>query len=157
MDPTHLNSDPVQKTDPVCGMVVKHNSPHKHVWESHEYWFCSAGCRAKFLYNPKQYVVLPRSSPMPAKLTSANAKSSSGKYTCPMHPEIVKDGPGNCPICGMALSPLPELQKSLAPSMQMRRILPHVAHDFLHGGENGLMNHGHPRLQILMHHDVSRC
>jgi YHS domain-containing protein len=102
-------------------MVVKHNSPHKHVWESHEYWFCSAGCRTKFVSNPKQYVALPGSTPMPAKLTSANAKTSSGKYTCPMHPEIVKDGPGSCPICGMALEPV-MVESSAEPSAELREL-----------------------------------
>ena len=27
------------------------------------------------------------------------------EYTCPMHPQIVRAEPGNCPICGMALEP----------------------------------------------------
>ena len=27
-------------------------------------------------------------------------------YTCPMHPQIRQDGPGNCPICGMTLEPV---------------------------------------------------
>jgi P-type Cu+ transporter len=30
----------------------------------------------------------------------------AGQYTCPMHPQIVRDGPGTCPICGMALEPV---------------------------------------------------
>ena len=40
-------------------------------------------------------------------VTSASAPVSPGTiYTCPMHPQIRKAGPGNCPICGMALEPL---------------------------------------------------
>jgi hypothetical protein len=35
----------------------------------------------------------------PASTTPAATKS----YTCPMHPEVVKSAPGNCPKCGMAL------------------------------------------------------
>ncbi len=35
----------------------------------------------------------------------AGGKTGGGGYTCPMHPEIVRDSPGNCPICGMALEP----------------------------------------------------
>ena len=41
--------------------------------------------------------------------TPSDAAAASG-YTCPMHPEIRQDRPGNCPLCGMALEPLmPEL------------------------------------------------
>ena len=41
--------------------------------------------------------------------TPSDAAATSG-YTCPMHPEIRQDRPGNCPLCGMALEPLmPEL------------------------------------------------
>ena len=29
------------------------------------------------------------------------------RYTCPMHPEIVRDAPGDCPKCGMTLVPMP--------------------------------------------------
>lgn len=46
-------------------------------------------------------------------IISCNGRGSSGKeqkmeadkqlYTCPMHPEVIKDKPGNCPICGMKL------------------------------------------------------
>ncbi len=42
-------------------------------------------------------------SPEPG--TTARATSGAAVYTCPMHPEIVRDKPGNCPICGMALEP----------------------------------------------------
>ena len=38
--------------------------------------------------------------------TSPVSKVESSSYTCPMHPEIVSDRPGSCPICGMALEPL---------------------------------------------------
>lgn len=36
----------------------------------------------------------------------AAAKEEATKYTCPMHPQIVKDAPGSCPICGMDLVPM---------------------------------------------------
>jgi Cu(I)/Ag(I) efflux system membrane fusion protein len=32
--------------------------------------------------------------------------AEAGKYTCPMHPQIVNEGPGSCPICGMDLVPV---------------------------------------------------
>jgi len=82
-------------TDPVCGMAVdpataKASAEHDHV----RYHFCSLGCRDKFLADPGKYLT-PR-APEPA----------DGIYTCPMHPQIRHQGPGFCPICGMALEPL---------------------------------------------------
>ena len=85
-------------TDPVCGMSVDpakttHHADH----DSHSYHFCSAGCRSKFVAAPETYLGdKPRSEPeaLPGAV-----------WTCPMHPEIREDGPGTCPICGMALEP----------------------------------------------------
>jgi Cu+-exporting ATPase len=59
--------------------------------------FCSAGCQAKFSANPQRYA-----QPEPA----IAAGSTGGIYTCPMHPEVQRVGPGNCPKCGMALEPM---------------------------------------------------
>ncbi|PJI87225.1 copper-translocating P-type ATPase [Sphingomonas koreensis] len=84
--------------DPVCGMAVdpavtSHHASH----EGHDYRFCSSGCRAKFLADPGHYLGdNPRQSVPAAPGTI---------YTCPMHPEIRRDQPGACPICGMALEP----------------------------------------------------
>src|SRR5262249_3503045 len=61
----------------------------------HTYYFCSAGCRAKFLNDPQKY--LGRREPEPV--------AEGTTYTCPMHPQIRQVGPGLCPICGMALEP----------------------------------------------------
>ena len=85
--------------DPVCGMTVdpataKHKADHK----GHAYYFCSAGCRTKFMATPAKYL---DASPMAAAPVAAGTI-----YTCPMHPEIRQVGPGSCPICGMALEPL---------------------------------------------------
>jgi Cu+-exporting ATPase len=84
--------------DPVCGMTVDpHTARHRHSHNGRPYYFCSAGCREKFVANPTQYLELePRiAEPVPAGTI----------YTCPMHPEIRRPGPGSCPICGMALEP----------------------------------------------------
>ena len=35
-----------------------------------------------------------------------DVKQEFQKYTCPMHPQIIQDSPGNCPLCGMTLVPL---------------------------------------------------
>ncbi len=90
-----------QATDPVCGMKVdpqsaKASFEHGGV----TYYFCCDGCRTRFQADPAKY--LAKSAP-PA--TDAGAKTH-GTSTCPMHPEIVQDGPGSCPKCGMALVPL---------------------------------------------------
>jgi Cu+-exporting ATPase len=83
--------------------------PAKTKWTSehagHTYYFCGKGCKAKFDADPSRYVkgsgmeVLDPRSPIPDPLTG-------GRWTCPMHPEIIRDGPGSCPICGMALEPM---------------------------------------------------
>ncbi|HEY8375092.1 MAG TPA: heavy metal translocating P-type ATPase [Nannocystis sp.] len=82
--------------DPVCGMVVRDDSRHRAEHRGRTYYFCSARCREKFVSEPDRYVGTPPASP-PAP--------QAGAYTCPMHPEVVRDGPGSCPICGMALEP----------------------------------------------------
>ena len=88
----------VEAEDPVCGMKVacataKHMA--KHAGE--RFYFCSAGCHGKFEAAPETYLGdRPEPEPMP----------EGTLYTCPMDPEIVQEGPGDCPICGMALEPM---------------------------------------------------
>jgi Cu+-exporting ATPase len=77
--------------------VDPQRTPHRHVIDRHSYYFCSAGCRAKFAADPTKYLQ-PKPAPAPAP--------DSALYTCPMHPEVRQIGPGSCPICGMALEPL---------------------------------------------------
>jgi Cu+-exporting ATPase len=90
---------PGKSLDPVCGMTVDpqttaHHADHAGV----AFHFCSAGCRTKFLADPEKYL-----APRPAK--PAQPPRAGVIYTCPMHPQIRQDGPGSCPICGMALEP----------------------------------------------------
>lgn len=90
--------DYLTATDPVCGMKVDRASARhflRHQGEKH--YFCSEGCLKKFEAEPDRYAS-GRPAPAPAP--------KGTKYTCPMHPEIVRDGPGDCPICGMALEPM---------------------------------------------------
>ncbi len=83
--------------DPVCGMTVDPaTSAHKATHESTTYFFCSAGCRTKFVADPEKYL---GDRPEPAPVIPGAI------YTCPMHPEVRQEGPGSCPICGMALEP----------------------------------------------------
>ncbi|HET9692978.1 MAG TPA: heavy metal-binding domain-containing protein, partial [Steroidobacteraceae bacterium] len=84
--------------DPVCGMNVQADSPHHATHEGRNYLFCSAGCRTKFVADPARYL-------KPAVAVVEKAPIGT-QYTCPMHPEVVRDAPGNCPICGMALEPM---------------------------------------------------
>jgi Cu+-exporting ATPase len=86
-------------------MKVTEASPHKAEHGGRTYLFCSAGCRAEFIADPARYTAAPSSSPVEAG--SADSPAADGTtYTCPMHPEIRQDHPGNCPKCGMALEPL---------------------------------------------------
>src|SRR5450755_2953456 len=83
--------------DPVCGMSVDPaTSKHQFDHGGQTYHFCSAGCRTKFAADPKTYL---------DKTTPKTAAAEGTIYTCPMHPQIRQAGPGNCPICGMALEP----------------------------------------------------
>lgn len=82
--------------DPVCGMEVDLRTA-KNAAEANEktYYFCSEGCKTEFVANPGTYIAgMPK-----APVTEGTV------YTCPMHPQIRQNGPGNCPICGMALEP----------------------------------------------------
>ncbi|TPI42601.1 heavy metal translocating P-type ATPase [Mesorhizobium sp. B3-1-9] len=85
-------------TDPVCGMNVDRASAKHFVrHEGQGFYFCSAGYKGKFEAEPAKYLAgRPEPQPMP----------KGTQYTCPMHPEIVRDKPGSCPICGMALEPM---------------------------------------------------
>jgi Cu+-exporting ATPase len=85
--------------DPVCGMKV---SPQKATIKTEHagrtWYFCCSGCLAKFKTAPAKY----DGSQLPAPPVTQGA----AQYTCPMHPEIVRDHPGSCPKCGMALEPV---------------------------------------------------
>ncbi|SDO20111.1 Cu+-exporting ATPase [Lutimaribacter pacificus] len=84
--------------DPVCGMTVERASAaHVAKHGGERFYFCSAGCQSKFEADPDKYLG-GRFAPEPMP--------EGTQYTCPMHPEIVRDHPGDCPKCGMALEPL---------------------------------------------------
>lgn len=83
--------------DPVCGMTVDPaKTPHHATHDHHDYHFCGARCRERFIAEPAKFLGPKESEvPMPAGTI----------YTCPMHPEVRQEGPGSCPKCGMALEP----------------------------------------------------
>src|SRR5215813_9424638 len=149
--------------DPVCGMTVKADSPHRYTFEGKEYLFCCGGCRRRFISAPKDFLSKAPGSPgetarvpiakigrgrpnLPAhgvharaghahhhagataqvavgdigraRTTGAPAPAGTTIYTCPMHPEIRRPGPGHCPICGMALEPeMPTLEEEKNPEL----------------------------------------
>jgi Cu+-exporting ATPase len=114
--------------DPVCGMTVGLDTPYRYTWDGEEYGFCCKGCLDKFALEPKKWlekqaapklvtIGLKKKAPAAAApeivhehehvhVHEESAAHGGGKYTCPMHPEVVKDGPGDCPKCGMALEPM---------------------------------------------------
>ncbi|NCP82845.1 MAG: YHS domain-containing protein, partial [Rhodoferax sp.] len=101
-----MNTSPkTTLTDPVCGMTVTASSPHTLQHQNRPYYFCSANCQGKFATNPAQYL---SDTKTPASVASAEpAEVSPGTlYTCPMHPEVQQEHPGNCPKCGMTLEPM---------------------------------------------------
>ncbi len=118
---------PATTVDPVCGMTV---DPAKTAWHAEHggrtYHFCSRGCRDRFVAEPQRYagpaaagaahaphthaagqapVGRPALAPSPPPAASPPGAAARTEWTCPMHPEIVRDKPGFCPICGMALEP----------------------------------------------------
>ena len=104
--------------DPVCGMEVTRDSDHHLVHAGKDYFFCSEFCEKKFEMDPASYVREEEEPHGHAHGAACDGHSCTTspeqlqaaipgvKYTCPMHPEIVQDGPGSCPKCGMALEPM---------------------------------------------------
>ena len=89
-------------------MSVTERSEH---WQRHDervYYFCGARCKARFTADPGQFI-----SPNPAYREDVPA-AAGAFYTCPMHPEVRQDHPGDCPKCGMTLEPeLPDLDQEI--------------------------------------------
>ena len=98
--------------DPVCGMTVKPDSPHRVEHAGRAWRFCSARCAEKFAADPVRY---DGSAPPPA----APPPPPGTMYVCPMDPEVRQDHPGTCPKCGMALEPeLPSLDEGDNPELR---------------------------------------
>ncbi|MBB3268685.1 Cu+-exporting ATPase [Azospirillum sp. OGB3] len=92
--------------DPVCGMMVDpERTGHQAGHGGQTFHFCSARCREKFVADPERYLK-PEAKPVAPEKAAQASPQTGVIYTCPMHPEIRQEGPGNCPICGMALEPV---------------------------------------------------
>ena len=99
-DHTHQHGHTNTVRDPVCGMNVDPaKTPHHADHQSVAYHFCAARCRERFLADPAKYLTA-KDGHVPVAATKPGVI-----YTCPMHPQIRQEGPGSCPICGMALEP----------------------------------------------------
>jgi len=102
----HAHHDPAPApdaktaTDPVCGMQVEiRQGARSSDYDGQTYHFCSDGCQERFDADPYFYAS--------GNAEKAGKRAQPGtQYTCPMHPEIVRDEPGSCPKCGMALEPM---------------------------------------------------
>jgi Cu+-exporting ATPase len=105
--------------DPVCGMWADSQKPAGKVQHGGKtYYFCSSRCAERFEKEPEKFIAAPGTAGMeqlptppghgthPQVAAPVPGTSSSARYTCPMHPEIVRTGPGACPKCGMALEPM---------------------------------------------------
>lgn len=103
MDRLHDTDVPAvidEALDPVCHMLVKRSSAGKLAHQGITYFFCSPHCIAKFSKDPAAYI-----KPVEPDIQISTTAGDDQVYTCPMHPDVVRDGPGACPICGMALEP----------------------------------------------------
>jgi len=101
-DSSHASSGAAPATgaagqDPVCGMPAGPDSAGGSLEHAgRTWWFCSAHCRERFAADPERFLA-------PGEETGGDPLA---EYTCPMHPEVVQQGPGVCPLCGMALEPV---------------------------------------------------
>jgi len=133
LDSNHRNEAPAKNSeaviDPVCGMTVRPESAAgSYEYNDKTYYFCSLHCLEKFRKDPGAFPAPPpaTTTPLvgiqraasqhrednqisagraPVRTLDVGLGTLDSRYTCPMHPEVIRDGPGSCPICGMALEP----------------------------------------------------
>ena len=94
------NLPPQAELDPVCGMKIDPSSAQHLEYNRKTYFFCSSACAAKFREMPEKFIQPKMATAAPAKPVTP-AKTNG--YTCPMHPEVHRDHPGDCAKCGMSL------------------------------------------------------
>lgn len=122
--PTFEMAPPELVRDPVCGMEIDpRRAADSLTHEGTTYSFCSASCATAFRADPGRFAQGAQGNlgaqdetPRPP---AASAEAKVGAWTCPMHPEVVEDGPGSCPLCGMALEPVtPSLDDEDNPELE---------------------------------------
>jgi len=119
--PLPILQGPAKHKDPVCEMAVDPEKAAGKVERSGKtYYFCSKGCAERFSREPEKFLAargegsMQHDPALPEHGTMQNSAPAGPRgtdekklrYTCPMHPEIIRNGPGSCPICGMALEPM---------------------------------------------------
>jgi P-type Cu+ transporter len=115
---SQISKKTVEYVDPVCMMRTTDKEAYTpYEYKGTTYYFCNPKCLEKFKREPDKYIpnltkpVLPM-TPQPMEMSG----SGKGTYTCPMDPEIITDGPGICPKCGMALEPMaPSMEEEVNP------------------------------------------
>jgi Cu+-exporting ATPase len=118
--------------DPVCGMTVRPTTAHRTTLDGTEYLFCSARCVEKFKQDPDLHLhadpgseaAPPSTARKPPEPVVPTHAASKAEWTCPMHPEVIRDAPGSCPFCGMALerrAPVEETEEENVELIDMTR------------------------------------
>ncbi len=103
----------LRNKDSVCGMEVNGSTSNSLEYEGQKYFFCSKHCKDKFESNPLKFIAVGSTQP-----SNAVKEQEGAVFTCPMHPEILQNHPGNCPKCGMALEPMtPTLSDEVNPEL----------------------------------------
>lgn len=100
-NPHHHTEADMTFKDPICGMDVEPGGKFQYSFGGKEFHFCSAHCLTKFQEQPERYTDGAKTSDAPG-----DSPPAGSAYTCPMHPEVVQNEHGSCPICGMALEPM---------------------------------------------------
>jgi len=100
--------------DPVCGMEIEETEAKaEETYKGHKYRFCSTKCKEMFVKDPESFLKVKED-----ERGAETVSPKSASYTCPMHPEVVRNRPGNCPICGMALEPkIPSSEEEESPEL----------------------------------------
>src|ERR1035441_4301454 len=106
--------------DPVCGMKVDSKTAKNFFeFKGKIFYFCGKGCQEKFKSEPGKYLKPATQQAIGEKSTPP---SKGNLYTCPMHPEIRQDHPGDCPKCGMHLEPATPTQAGPEENIEMKKM-----------------------------------
>jgi Cu+-exporting ATPase len=114
----HVDVEHSSLHDPVCGMVVTTDSPHRHTHDGESYYFCCARCLERFRNTPEDF--LGRKPGDRQETRPSPSHVGTGAFICPMCPEVREQGPVACPKCGMALEP----ESPIAPTTRIQYTCP---------------------------------
>ena len=103
IDKIETNTSVEKTKDIICGMEIEKSKAIKILYKDENYYFCSESCQHKFEEHPHNYIKSKAECDVSFKIQRNERPTLGTKYTCPMHPEIIRDKSGSCPKCGMAL------------------------------------------------------